>query len=223
MPVTRKARRNDRIIFNVKTLMLFQDLSQITLRHRKALHPLLEILREKELRYMWHFPFALIVNHGGKKHVPRTPADLLDFCEAMNLDIINLLKWYQEFTLPLGEKSPPRSPFSSPEKRSSKKMKKNEGDTPTWEHPIRDQPPWGQKKMGKCVPLVFPNLTSLLQWMPVSSLAWWKNCLLPFCPQVQMKQPFVLLSTLAVELPIALVSETFTEPRSTAQRGCLTI
>lgn len=45
--IMRKARRNDRIIFNGETIMLFQDLSQITLRNRRALRSLLDKLREK--------------------------------------------------------------------------------------------------------------------------------------------------------------------------------
>lgn len=37
--IMRKARKNLQIIFNGANIMLFQDLSQITLRNRRALHP----------------------------------------------------------------------------------------------------------------------------------------------------------------------------------------
>lgn len=50
-----KARSNERIVFNGATIMLFHDLSQITLKNRRALHPLLDKLRERELRYTWRF------------------------------------------------------------------------------------------------------------------------------------------------------------------------
>lgn len=47
----RKARSNDRIIFNGESIMLFQDSSQITLRNHMALRPLLEKLRDRDLKY----------------------------------------------------------------------------------------------------------------------------------------------------------------------------
>lgn len=105
--------------------MLFQDLLQITLRNHRALCPLLDKLRENDLKYTWSLPFPLIVTKAGKQHVLRTPPDLSGFYESLNLDPIALLEWYQEFALPRAEESPNRPPLSYPEKRSSKKMKHN--------------------------------------------------------------------------------------------------
>lgn len=121
--IMRRARRNDRIIFNGETIMLFHDLSQITLKNRRALRPLLDKLRERDLRYTWRFPFALIVSANGHQHVLRTPADLPDFCAGLCIDPVDLPDWYADFALPPHDRSPPRSPFSTPEKRFSKKMK----------------------------------------------------------------------------------------------------
>lgn len=84
----RKARRNDRIIFNGESIMLLQDLSQITLKNRRALCPLLDKLREKEIKYTWRFLFALIVSANGHQHVLRALADLPKFCEGLGLDPI---------------------------------------------------------------------------------------------------------------------------------------
>lgn len=64
--IIRKAHRNERIVFNGETIMFFQDLSQITLKNRRALRPLLDKLRERELGYTWRFPFAVLVNYNGK-------------------------------------------------------------------------------------------------------------------------------------------------------------
>lgn len=88
--IMRKARRNERIVFNGATIMLFQDLSQITLQNRRALRPLLEKIREKDLRYSWRFPFALMVSYNGHQHTLRTPADLPEFCRALDMDQIDL-------------------------------------------------------------------------------------------------------------------------------------
>lgn len=43
--IMQKALRNDQIIFNGETIMLFHDLSQITLRNRRAFHHLFDKLR----------------------------------------------------------------------------------------------------------------------------------------------------------------------------------
>lgn len=131
----RKARRNERIIFNGETIMLFQDLSQITLKNRRALRPLLDKLREKDLRYTWRFPFALIVATNGHQHILRTPSDLPDFCAGLGLDPVDLPDWYAEFALPPHNRSPSRSPFSTPEKRSSKKMKSSKAGSSKFNTP----------------------------------------------------------------------------------------
>lgn len=123
----RKARRNDHIIFNGANIMLYQDLSQITLRNRRALRLLLDKLRKRDIRYTWHFPFALVTTISGKQLVLRTPEDLPDFCAALDLDLIDLPEWYQEFTLPPHTRSPPGSPLSTPDKQLSKKMKHGKG------------------------------------------------------------------------------------------------
>lgn len=122
-----KARRNDSIIFNGETIMLFQDLSQITLRNRRALHPLLDKLREKEIKYTWIFPFALVVTLTGKQHILHTPMDLPDFYDLLNLDPIPLPEWYQECALPRSEGGPHRSLISSPDKWASKRPKQSRG------------------------------------------------------------------------------------------------
>lgn len=118
-----KARRNEHIVFNGENIKLFQDLSQITLKNGRALWPLLDKLWEKDLRYTWHFPFALLVTHNGKQHMLRTPSDLPEFCNSLQLDQIDLPEWYQEFTLPPKDRSLPHSPLTTPEKHHSKKQK----------------------------------------------------------------------------------------------------
>lgn len=77
--IMNKARRNDSIVFNGEIIMLCQDLSQITLRNRRGLRPLLDKLRENDLKYTWCFPFALIFTQAGKQHILRTPADLASY------------------------------------------------------------------------------------------------------------------------------------------------
>lgn len=61
--IIREARRNDRIILNGETIMLIQNLFPITLKNRRALHPLLDKLREKELRYTLSASLFLQLSH----------------------------------------------------------------------------------------------------------------------------------------------------------------
>lgn len=89
----------------------------------RALRPFLDKLREKDMRYTWRFPFALLVTHNGRQHTLRSPEDLPEFCNAVHLGPVNLPEWYQEFRIPPLERSPPCSTFVSPEKHLSKKMK----------------------------------------------------------------------------------------------------
>lgn len=135
--IMRKVRQNEQIIFNGATIMLFQDLSQITLKNRRALRPLLEKLRAKDLRYTWRFPFALTVTYNGRQAILRSPADLPEFCEALDLEPMDLPEWYEEILQPPLIRSPPTSPLSSPDKRLSKKHKQNKGNSSHADTPRR--------------------------------------------------------------------------------------
>lgn len=111
--------------------MLFKDVSQITLKNRYALRPLLEKPRERDLKYSWHFPFALTVTYNGHQYVLRTPADLPELCEALDMEHLHLLDWYAEFLHIPQVRSPPASPFVSPDKMEAKKFKQNL-EAPKW-------------------------------------------------------------------------------------------
>lgn len=104
--------------------MLFQDLSQITLifiskkKKCRALHPLLDKLREIDLRYTWCFPVCSPGEpHAAQITISRGSTGILQ------LELIDLPEWYQEFCLPPMERSMPSPLFTSPDNRSSKKMK----------------------------------------------------------------------------------------------------
>lgn len=80
-----------------------------------------------ELKYTWRFPFALSVSHNGHQHILHTPADLPDFCTALNLGQKDLPEWYSDFLLTPPKRNPPRSPFSTLDKRQSKRSKHGRG------------------------------------------------------------------------------------------------
>lgn len=68
---------------------------------RKAVKPLLEALREKEILYRWGFPFQIIVHHKGQKVIFWDIGDLPDFLNCLQLPKIDLPLWprtYQDFS-----------------------------------------------------------------------------------------------------------------------------
>ncbi|XP_077341435.1 uncharacterized protein LOC143986902 [Lithobates pipiens] len=105
--ILNQARKNALIQFNDSELALYQDLSPITLQNRRALRPLLEVLRERGIVYKWRFPFALQATVNGRQFLLKLPEELPDFCAALNIPIVNLPDWYAEFKTPLPDvKSP---------------------------------------------------------------------------------------------------------------------
>lgn len=98
--ILRKARTRDRIAYEGSEVKLFQDLSAITLQHRRALRPLLESLCTRGITYRWRFPFCLSASFRGRSAALRTPEDLPAFCEAMDVPVIDLPDWYSSFYAP---------------------------------------------------------------------------------------------------------------------------
>lgn len=134
--ILRKARERGRIIHNGSEIKLFQDLSQITLQNRRALRPLLELLRARNIQYRWKFPFALSASARGRSAILRTPEDIPMFCEQLDLPRVDLPEWYtfyfpQEPWLPISTTQSPkaqrqrsrkqRPEQSSPNTRSSRR------------------------------------------------------------------------------------------------------
>lgn len=95
--ILRKARERGQILHNGVEVKLFQDLSQITLQNRRALRPLLDALRARNITYRWKFPFGLSASSRGRSALLRTPDDLQTFCEQLDLPIIELPDWYAQF------------------------------------------------------------------------------------------------------------------------------
>lgn len=117
-----KARRNDHITFNDTEISIIQDLSPNTLNNRRALRPLLEILC-RQRPYKWKFPFALNVTFRGRQLYLRTPNDLQDFCQDLQISPVDLPDWYQEFCNPPKAQGVQVSPHSTPTKPPNKRGK----------------------------------------------------------------------------------------------------
>lgn len=105
--ILQKARETPTVEYNGNPVQIYQDLSAITLRHRKDLRPLLDVLRTRGIRYRWKFPFGLSASHQGRSALLRVPEDLDTFCRALDIPFTPVPDWYAEFNLQPPHRQPP--------------------------------------------------------------------------------------------------------------------
>lgn len=135
--ILRKAREKGRILHNSAEIKLFQDLSQITLQNRRALRPLLDALRTRNIQYRWKFPFALSASARGRSALLRTPEDLQSFCEQLDLPNIELPEW-GSFYLPAEPWLPVSLNPSPKAQRQRSRRHRTEKSSPTPRSSRRD-------------------------------------------------------------------------------------
>ncbi|OCT92681.1 hypothetical protein XELAEV_18015743mg [Xenopus laevis] len=88
-----KARDSGFIHFESMQLKFFQDLCRNTLRQRRALKPILDLLKERSIKYSWGFPFALIVIKQGKSILIKSHKDIPYFLKALSLPPVAIENW----------------------------------------------------------------------------------------------------------------------------------
>lgn len=116
--ILRAARNRTRITHDNSVIKIFQDLSAITLRHRRDLRPLLEVLNAQGIHYRWRFPFCLYASFQGKSAYLKVPEDLPLFCSTLNIPLIDVPNWYSEYRPPNRAPIQPREePMEAQESR----------------------------------------------------------------------------------------------------------
>lgn len=80
--ILRLARTHDHLEHEGARIQLFQDLSAITIQHRRDLHLILKGLQDRRTAYRWKFPFYFQATTGNHTALLRTPADLQPFCDT---------------------------------------------------------------------------------------------------------------------------------------------
>lgn len=80
-------------------IKLFQELSKITFQDRRALHPLLNLLRSRGIPYRWRFRFCLAGTIRGYTFLLCNPEDLHPFYESLCLPRVELPECYSSFYL----------------------------------------------------------------------------------------------------------------------------
>lgn len=97
--ILKKTRDKSQLEYNGCRIYIYQDLSAITLRNRKDLRPLLDVLRTKGIRYRWKFPFGLSASHQGRSALLRVPEELDAFCRTLDIPYVEVPNWYAEFNI----------------------------------------------------------------------------------------------------------------------------
>lgn len=95
--ILKMARGRPQILHNGAQVQIYQDLSGITLQHRRDLKPLLETLRDRQIVYKWKFPFCLSASTQGRTALLKVPEDLPHFCATLGIPMIHVPNWYAAF------------------------------------------------------------------------------------------------------------------------------
>lgn len=109
--ILRKARNRIQLTHGSNDIRIYQDLSAITLQHRRDLRPLLETLRTNRIHYRWKFPFCLSASFQGRMDFLRVPEDLPQFCNTLNIPLVEMPNWYVEFRPTSRRPAPGKNPW----------------------------------------------------------------------------------------------------------------
>lgn len=95
-----RARTQDEIVFQGNQISLYQDLAPQTLQQRRALKPLLSVLKDQNIPYRWRFPFGLSASRNGRTYLLKNPDELEEFCHDLHIPPVSVPEWLVEFWIP---------------------------------------------------------------------------------------------------------------------------
>ncbi|OCT56835.1 hypothetical protein XELAEV_18004364mg [Xenopus laevis] len=116
-----KARERGDMEYEGSTVRFYQDLSRNTLRQRRLLKPIMDLLKERSIRYKWGYPFALIVVSNGKSYSVRSPRDIPQFMDGLDLPHIDVPECDSWDWIP---------PTRAPQKGQNSLQRSTRGNTP---------------------------------------------------------------------------------------------
>lgn len=80
---------------NGMEVIILQDLGRKTLKMRRFLKPLLEVIVEKGGTYRWGYPFHLTIRKENKTFVLRTPSQVQEVCAFLGSPPITIPNWQE--------------------------------------------------------------------------------------------------------------------------------
>lgn len=139
--ILRQARGKSQIIHKGKAIQIYQDLSGITLQHRRDLRPLLDVLRSRNIPYKWKFPFCLSASTQGRTALLKVPEDLHHFCEALNIPLVEVPNWYADFRRSAMRRDhPPEEPMETQGPRYRRRRSPSTHRNPHRDYNASDSP-----------------------------------------------------------------------------------
>ncbi|CAH2292685.1 Hypothetical predicted protein [Pelobates cultripes] len=91
--IMKEARTERSWRYKGQTVELYNDLSHQTLQTRRALRPITTLLQEHQIRYRWHFPFALTARKDNIEATIRLPSDVPIFLDTLGLPATPVRDW----------------------------------------------------------------------------------------------------------------------------------
>lgn len=67
--ILRKMKGKTHFMFEGSSVQFYQDLTQLTLQKRREMQAVTAVLRDKQIRYKWGFPFRLIFQYEGSTRI----------------------------------------------------------------------------------------------------------------------------------------------------------
>uniref|UniRef100_A0A8C5P860 Transposase element L1Md-A101/L1Md-A102/L1Md-A2 n=1 Tax=Leptobrachium leishanense TaxID=445787 RepID=A0A8C5P860_9ANUR len=127
MQVTRKKRL---ITHDGHMVEVYQDLSRFTLKARRHLKPITDVLRARDIRYRWGYPFALHVRKDNRLMTIIEPADVPEFIRALDLPQVEVANWHGGDFLDFPPTKPQRQKWQAARRPKHRQPLREEATTP---------------------------------------------------------------------------------------------
>uniref|UniRef100_A0A8C5PAB4 Uncharacterized protein n=1 Tax=Leptobrachium leishanense TaxID=445787 RepID=A0A8C5PAB4_9ANUR len=92
--IMQAARKKRSITHDGHAVEVYQDLSRFTLQARRHLKPITDVLRDRDIRYRWGYPFALTVRRDNQLMSIMEPGDVPEFICALDLPQVEVTNWH---------------------------------------------------------------------------------------------------------------------------------
>uniref|UniRef100_A0A8C5MJD9 Uncharacterized protein n=1 Tax=Leptobrachium leishanense TaxID=445787 RepID=A0A8C5MJD9_9ANUR len=124
--IMQAARKKRSITHDGHAIEVYQDLSRFTLQARRHLKPITDVLRDRDIRYRWGYPFALTVRRDNQLMTIMEPGDVPEFIRALDLPQVEVANWHGGDLLDFPPPKPQRQKWQAVRKQKNR-------------HPLRDE------------------------------------------------------------------------------------
>uniref|UniRef100_A0A8C5MIZ2 Transposase element L1Md-A101/L1Md-A102/L1Md-A2 n=1 Tax=Leptobrachium leishanense TaxID=445787 RepID=A0A8C5MIZ2_9ANUR len=124
------ARKKRSITHDGHAVEVYQDLSRFTLQARRYLKPITDVLRARDIRYRWGYPFALTVRRDNQLMTIMEPGDVPEFIRALGLPQVEIPNWHGGDFLDFPPPKPQRQKWQAVHRQKHRLPLRDEATTP---------------------------------------------------------------------------------------------